>query len=420
MGRWSLADSGTPDSGTIIIIGAGHAGGRAAEAMREAGFAGGITLIGEEAHVPYERPPLSKELLAGDEGVEKTFLNPADFYTDNNIDLRLETAVEAIDRDTRTVRLGDGSSLGYGRLLIATGGRVRRLDCPGADLAGIQYIRTIDDTLALRPVLEPGTRVVVIGGGFIGLEVAASAHARGAKVTVVELADQVLARVADPAVGDLVADIHRAHGVHVMTGVTVERIDGNGRINEVVLTDGETIAADVVVVGIGILPNKEIAARAGLETADGITADEFGRTSDGDIFAAGDVAFHYNPILGRHLRLESWANAQNGGIAVARNMVSEPTPYAELPWFWSDQFDLNLQIVGAPETWDRLVTRGDPESGRCVVFYMQGSRAVGATTFNQGREMRACRQLIESGMEVADEVLADEETRLRDVARDGA
>ncbi len=420
MGRWSLADGGTPDGETIVIIGAGHAGGRAAEAMRQAGFAGAITLIGEEAYVPYERPPLSKELLAGDGDVEKTFLNPADFYCRNNIDLRLDTAVRAIDRDSHTIRLGDGNSLGYGKLLIATGGRVRRLDCLGADLAGVHYVRTIGDTLALRPTLKDGARVVVIGGGFIGLEAAASARVRGAHVTVVELADQVLARVADPAVGDLVADLHRANGVHVMTGVTVERIGGNGRVADVVCTDGETIAADVVVVGIGILPNQEIAAHAGIETADGITVDQFGRTSDSDIFAAGDVAFHYNPILGRHLRLESWANAQNGGIAVARNMVGEPAPYAELPWFWSDQFDLNLQVLGAPETWDRLVTRGDPDSGRCVVFYMQGSRVVGATTFNQGREMRACRQLIESAMEVADDVLCDEATRLRDVVRGGA
>ncbi len=406
-----------PDSGTIVIIGAGHAGGRAAETMRQAGFTGAITLIGEEAHVPYERPPLSKELLAGDEAVDKIFLNPLGFYDENGIELRLETHAQAIDRDNHNVRLADGNSLAYDRLLICTGARVRRLRCRGADLAGIHYIRTIDDTLALRPALKDGARVVVVGGGFIGLEVASSARARGAKVTVVELADQVLARVTDPAVSDLVADLHRANGVHVMTGVTVERISGNGRAAEVICSDGETIAADVVVVGIGILPNQEIAAKAGLNTADGIIVDEFGRTSDPDIFAAGDVAFHYNPILGRHLRLESWANAQNGSIAVARNMVSKPEPYAELPWFWSDQFDLNLQLVGVPETWDRLVTRGDPKSGRCVIFYMQGNRVTGATTFNQGREMRSCRRLIESGMEVADEVLADEATRLRDVVQ---
>lgn len=405
-----------PGSGSMVIIGAGHAGGRAAEAMRQAGFTGEIVLVGEEAHVPHERPPLSKELLTGDEGAEITFLNAPAYYAENKIDLRLGTRAEAIDRDGRAVVLADGGRVDYDKLLIATGARVRRIDCPGADLAGIHYIRTIDDTLALRPELKEGVRVAVIGGGFIGLEVAAAARIRGAHVTVVELADQVLSRVADPAVGDLVAGLHRANNVHIVTGASVERFEGNGRVTELVCTDGETIAAELVVVGIGILPNQEIAGDAGLDVGDGITADEYGRTSDPEIFAAGDVANHFNPILGRHLRLESWANAQNGGIAVARNMVTEPTPYAELPWFWSDQFDLNLQVVGAPLSWERLVTRGDPASGRCVVFYMDGSRVVGATAFNQGREMRACRQLVESGKAVSDAELADLATRLRDLA----
>jgi NADPH-dependent 2,4-dienoyl-CoA reductase/sulfur reductase-like enzyme len=401
----------------MVIIGAGHAGGRAAEAMRQAGFTGEIVLLGEEAHVPHERPPLSKELLTGEEGAETTFLNPPAYYAENKIDLRLGTRAEAIDRDAQAVVLADGGRVGYDKLLIATGARVRRIDCPGADLAGIHYIRTIDDTLALRPELKEGVRVAVIGGGFIGLEVAAGARSRGANVTVVELADQVLSRVADPAVGDLVAGLHKANNVHIVTGSSVERFEGNGRVAELVCTDGETIAADVVVVGIGILPNQEIAGDGGLDVGDGITADEYGRTSDPNIFTAGDVAYHFNPILGRHLRLESWANAQNGGIAVARNMVTEPTPYVELPWFWSDQFDLNLQVVGAPRSWERLVTRGDPASGRCVVFYMDGSRVVGATAFNQGREIRACRQLVESGKAVSDEELADPATRLRDLAR---
>jgi NADPH-dependent 2,4-dienoyl-CoA reductase/sulfur reductase-like enzyme len=194
-------------------------------------------------------------------------------------------------------------------------------------------------------------------------------------------------------------------------------MEGDNRVTKLICTDGETIAAEAVVVGIGIVPNQEIAADAGLQVDNGITVDEYGLTSDHHIHAAGDVANHFNPILGRHLRLESWANAQNGGIAVARNMVGEPAPYADLPWFWSDQFDLNLQVVGAPRSWERLVIRGDPATGRCVVFYMEGSCVVGATTFNQGREMRACRQLVESGKAVSDAELANEAMRLRDLAR---
>ena len=402
--------------GTMVIIGAGHAGGRAAEAVRQAGFEGRIVLLGEEAWVPYERPPLSKELLAGEDGPEKTFLNPLAFYEEHRIELRLETWVEGIDRKDGRVRLAGGESLAYDRLLIATGGRVRRLQCPGADLSGVHYIRNLDDTLALRPELGEGRRLVVVGGGYIGLEVAASARKRGAAVTVVELADQVLARVADPAIGALMAEKHRAEGVRIVTGASVERLDGNGRVAEAVLTDGETLDAEVVVVGIGILPNQEIAAEAGLETANGIKVDEYGKSSDPAIYAVGDVAFHYNPILARHLRLESWANAQNGGIAVARNMVlDEPAPYAEVPWFWTDQYDLNLQIVGAPEAWDRLVTRGDPASGRGIVFCMAGARVVAASTFNLGRDMRFCRALVESGREIAESDLADESRRLRDI-----
>jgi 3-phenylpropionate/trans-cinnamate dioxygenase ferredoxin reductase subunit len=405
-------------SGTesIVIIGAGHAGGRAAEAMRAAGHAGRITLVGAESHVPYERPPLSKELLAGTIDVEKTYLNPDSFYEENDIQLHLGVTAQEIERNLGRVRLDDDTDVAFDKLLLATGGRVRKLSCEGADLKGVHYIRDLTHTLTLRPELQEGTRLCVIGGGFIGLEVAATARKRGCHVTVVELANEVLARVADPSVGALVADRHRAQGVHVLTGASVERIEGDAEVAEVICTDGETIEVDLVVAGIGILPNMEIAAEAGIECGNGIKTDEFGRTSAKGIFAAGDVAFHYNPLLGRHLRLESWANAQNGGIRVAQNMVGEMQPFAEVPWFWSDQFDLNLQVAGAPESWDRVVVRGDPAADKGIVFYMTGARVVGATSFNLGRDMRFCKALIESGKEVADADLADEAKRLRDVA----
>lgn len=408
---------------TVVIIGAGHAGGRAAEAMRAEGYAGHIVLLGEEGYVPYERPPLSKELLAGEMETEKTFLNPPDFYDDKDIDLRLEAHAEAIDREAGKVRLKGGKEIGYDRLLIATGGRVRKLPCEGAGLRGVYYIRTLRDSLTLRPELKEGARVAVVGGGFIGLEVAATARKRGCEVTVVELADEVLARVADSSVGAIVGDIHREEGVRVITGASVERLEGESDVAEVICTDGETIEVDLVVVGIGIAPNVEIARDAGLDcggegTPGGIRVDEYGRSSDPDIFAAGDVAFHYNPVLGHHVRLESWENAQKGGIAVARNMViGEPEPYAEVPWFWSDQYDLNLQIAGAPERWDRVLVRGDPAKRKGLVFYMDGPRVVGATAFNLGREMRFCKRLIESGREIPDADLADENKRLRDLVK---
>jgi 3-phenylpropionate/trans-cinnamate dioxygenase ferredoxin reductase subunit len=409
-------------SGTksIVIIGAGHAGGRAAEAMRAAGHGGRITLVGAESHVPYERPLLSKELLAGTMEVEKTYLNPDSFYEENDIQLHLGVTAQEIERNLGRVRLDDDTDVAFDKLLIATGGRVRKLACEGADLKGVHYVRDLTDTLTLRPELREGTRLCVIGGGFIGLEVAATARKRGCHVTVVELADQVLARVADPSVGTLVADRHRAEGVHVLTGASVERIEGDGEVAEVICTDGETIEVDLVVAGIGILPNVELAAEAGIEcaprgTPGGIKTDEFGRTSAEGIFAAGDVAYQFNPVLGRHVRLESWANAQNGGIRVAQNMVGPMEPFAEMPWFWSDQYDLNLQVAGAPQTWDRVVVRGDPAAGKGIVFYMTEAHVVGATAFNLGRDMRFCKALIESANNVADADLADEGKRLRDL-----
>lgn len=404
---------------TIVIVGAGHAGGRAAEAMRQLGFKGRVVLVGEEAYPPYERPPLSKDVLFGDFPIERTYLNPHDFYAANSIDLKLRTRAVALDAKAHKLELtGEcAGQIAYDKLLLVTGGHVRRLPSPGADLAGIHYIRNIDDSLAIKPLLTPGARVVVIGGGFIGLEAAASARKLGCEVTVLEMMPTLLTRVCDAQVGDWFANFHRSHGVRVLTSAVVDRLEGNGKVERVVLGDGSVLPADVVIVGIGIIPNTQLAADAGLEVSNGIVVDEFGRTADPDIFAAGDVANLPNPILGYRVRLESWANAQNGGIAVARNMVSETmTPYSEVPWFWSDQFDLNLQIAGAPTKWDKLVTRGDPESGKFMLFYLAAGRVVAANTFNLGRDMRFAKRLIETGKMVGESDLADEKAKLKDLA----
>ncbi|MCH8197873.1 MAG: FAD-dependent oxidoreductase [Proteobacteria bacterium] len=402
---------------TFVIAGAGHAGGRAAEAMRSAEFDGRIVLIGEENYPPYERPPLSKELLRNDDGVERTFLNPAEFYAGKGIEHRPGTRVEGIEAAAHRLRLGDGETLDYDKLLLTTGGRVRRLTLPGAELDGVHYLRGIDDSLAIRKTLVRDASIVIIGGGFIGLEVAASARARGCAVSVIEMQDALLGRVADPEIGRLLADVHGAHGVEVLTGVGVERIEGEDRVRRVVCSGGAALDADAVVVGIGIIPNADLAEEAGLEVDNGIVVDVFGQTSDPDIHAAGDVANHPNPILGHRVRLESWQNAQNQGVAVARNMCGLRAPYAEVPWFWSDQFDINLQMAGAPESWDRLVWRGDPASNRFIVFYMNGDVVVAVNAFNLGREVRIAKFLIERKTPVADADLADEGIKLRDLAR---
>ena len=402
---------------TFVIAGAGHAGGRAAEALRSADFDGRIVLIGEENYPPYERPPLSKELLRGDDGYERTFLNPAEFYAGKGIEHRPGTRVEGIEAEAHRLRLGDGETFDYDKLLLTTGGRVRRLTLPGAELDGVHYLRGIDDSLAIRKALAADASIVIIGGGFIGLEVAASARARGCAVSVIEMQDVLLGRVADPEIGRLLAEVHGAHGVEVLTGIGVERLDGDGRVRRVGCSNGRTLDADAVIVGIGIIPNAELAEEAGLEVDNGIVVDVFGRTSDPDIHAAGDVANHPNPILGHRVRLESWQNAQNQGISVARNMCGVGAPYAEVPWFWSDQFDINLQMAGAPESWDRLVWRGDPASNRFIVFYMAGDVVVAVNAFNLGREVRIARNLIERKTPVADADLADEGIKLRDLAR---
>ncbi len=405
---------------TFVVVGGGHAGGRAAEAMRMAGFDGAITVIGQEPHLPYERPPLSKELLATDDGPEACVFNGADYYLNNNITLRLGCTARAIDTTARHVTLEGGETVAFDKLLLATGGRVRPLGVPGADLEGVHYLRGIDDSQAIRRDLTPERAIAVIGGGFIGLEVAASARSRGCRVTVIELQDTLLGRVTDPEIGRRFADLHRGHGVEVLCGEGVERLEGEGegegRVSRVVCAGGKTVDADVVIVGIGIIANVELATEAGIATDNGITVDEYGETSAPGIYAAGDVANHPNPILGHRVRLESWQNAQNQAIATARNMCGEHTPFAEVPWFWTDQYDVNLQVAGAPLAWDRIVTRGDPASGKFMVFYMAADRVVAANAFNLGRDMRFAKKLIETGRAVSDAELMNEDMKLKDIA----
>ncbi len=398
---------------TFVVIGAGQAGAWAVDTMRARGFGGRIVLVGEEEHLPYERPPLSKRVLAGDDGIERTFFHDRAHYDEKGIELRLGAGAAGIDPAGRRVHLADGATLAYGKLLLATGSRVRTLSLPGSDLPGVHYLRGIDDMLAIRDALKPEARLVVVGGGYIGLEVAATARIRGCRVTVLETEDVVMSRVVAPEVGRFYADVHRRHGVEIRTRATLTRFAGDGRAERVVCADGTHIRADLVVVGIGIVPNTELAEAAGLVVDNGIAVDEFGRTSDPHIFAAGDVANHPNPVLGRRLRLESWQNAQNQAIAVARAMCKDPVAYAEVPWFWSDQYDLNLQLVGAPERWDETVLRGDMGDRKFTVFYLDGGTVVAANAINNARDIRPARKFIEEKRRIDPKRLADGETPLK-------
>ncbi|MXW90390.1 MAG: pyridine nucleotide-disulfide oxidoreductase [Rhodospirillaceae bacterium] len=402
---------------TFVIVGAGHAGGRAAQAMRQYGFDGRILLIGEEPHVPYERPPLSKELIVTDAGLEKVRLHDAAWYAENRIELIAANAAISIDPASKAVGLADGRTIGFDRLMLTTGARVRRLPVPGADLDGVFYLRTIEDSEAIRARIAAGTEVAVIGGGFIGLEIAGSAAKRGAGVTVLEAADRLMGRSIAPEVSDWFARMHRDRGVDLRLGVSVAAIEGDGAATGVQLGDGTVVPATVVVIGIGILPNVEIAQAAGLAVDNGIVVDDRGRTSHPDIWAAGDVANQPNAFAGRRLRLESYQNAQDQAAAVARNLCGADEAHEDSLWVWSDQHDVNLQMTGAPESWDSLLWRGDPGEGRFTVFYMAGGRIVAVNTVNNGREMRPARMLMESGRIVDPAALADTSVKLLKLAR---
>ncbi|MDE0718916.1 MAG: FAD-dependent oxidoreductase [Rhodospirillaceae bacterium] len=403
--------------GTHVIVGAGHAGGRAAQAMRQYGFEGRILLVGEEPHVPYERPPLSKELIVTDAGLEKVRLHDAAWYAENRIELIAGNAAASIDAAAKTVGLADGRTIGFDRLMLTTGARVRKLSVPGADLDGVFYLRTIEDSEAIRRPIAAGTEVAVIGGGFIGLEIAGSAVKRGARVTVLEAADRLMGRSVAPEISDWFARMHRDRGVDLRLGGSVAAIEGGRSATGVRLGDGAVVPATVVVIGIGILPKIEIAQTAGLAVDNGIVVDDRGRTSHPDIWAAGDVANQPNAFAGRRLRLESYQNAQDQAAAVARNLCGADEAYEDSLWVWSDQHDVNLQMTGAPESWDGLLWRGDPDEGRFTVFYMAGGRIVAVNTVNNGREMRPARMLMESGKAVDPAALADTSVKLLKLAR---
>lgn len=403
----------------IVIVGAGQAGGRAAEALRGHGFLGAIILIGEESEPPYERPALSKSVLVGEEPAERTFLHPAEYYRANGIELLLGVRADSIDPDRRVLVLADGRSIGYAKLAICTGSRLRRLGT-GPELPGVHYLRTLRDCAALAGDLIPGRRLVVIGGGFIGLELAASARKLGLEVTVVEQKPSLLDRVLPAEIAAHVENLHTAHGIAVRLNCTVAAVRGASRVESVELADGGTLPADVVAIGIGVIPNTELAEAAGAAVSNGVLVDEYGQTSLPGVYAAGDVTNHPNPILGRRLRLESWQNAQNQAIAVAKNMLGQRTPYSEVPWFWSDQLGHNIQLVGVAPARADVVWRGSRADGRCMAFTVDGDCITSATAFNGAAELRFARKLIERRTPVTREVLSDPSRALKDIAAGSA
>jgi 3-phenylpropionate/trans-cinnamate dioxygenase ferredoxin reductase subunit len=370
------------DQRAFVIVGASLAGAKAAETLRTEGFSGRIVLIGEEPVRPYERPPLSKDYLRGEATAEKAFVHDPGFYIEQDIDLRLSTSVRGVDTGASEVVLDSGERLRYDALLLTTGAAPRKLTVPGADLDGVRYLRTMADADQLRAAITAANQVVVIGAGWIGSEVAASARQMGADVAIVEVAQLPLERVLGSELGRFYRDVHADHGVELHLGIGVSELRGTSRVEAVALSDGTMLPADLVVVGVGGTPRIELAEAAGLTIDNGVVTDERLSTSAANVFAAGDVANAWHPILERRIRLEHWSSALNQGPAAARNMLGTKSPYDRIPYFFSDQYDIGMEYSGLATEWDQVVFRGDPASREFIAFWLKDGRVAAGMNVN--------------------------------------
>lgn len=409
---------GTGKDSTFVIAGAGLAGADAAATLREEGFEGRLVLIGSEPERPYERPPLSKEYLRG-EADDAPFVYEESFYGENSIELRAGTAVTAIDTGESEVELAGGERIGYDRLLIATGAEPRRLEVPGAGLDGVHYLRTLADSQALGERLVAGqARVVVIGGGWIGAEVAASAREKGNEVTILERASVPLERVLGPEVGAIYRDLHTDHGVRFLSETGVEAIEGEGSVSGVRTAGGESIEADLVVVGVGVEPRTELAEKAGIDVGDGILVDEKLETSAPGVFAAGDVAGAEHPFYRTRIRVEHWANARAQGTAAARAMLGKEVSFDEIPYFFSDQYDAGMEYRGYATSWDEVVFRGDVAGRKFIAFWLEEGRVVAGMNVNVWDVSETIGELIRSRSVADRDRLADPEQDLGELVAD--
>jgi 3-phenylpropionate/trans-cinnamate dioxygenase ferredoxin reductase subunit len=399
----------------FVIVGAGLAGAKAAEAMRTNGFDGKVILIGDEADRPYDRPPLSKGYLLGATERDKIYIHPAQWHLDHDIDLRLGTKVTEIDCAAHKVSTAQGPTLDYDKLLLATGSTPRRLEVPGAELAGVHYLRRVADSDALQAAFAAAQQVAIIGAGWIGLETAAAARAAGCRVTLIERGKLPLLGVLGAEVAETYAALHRAHDVELRPNADVAEIIGDGdKATGVRLAGGDVVAADAVVIGVGITPNTELAAAAGLPVDNGIVVDEHLATADPDVFAAGDVANSYYPLLGTHLRLEHWSAALNQGPVAAANMMGTLTSYDHVPYFFSDQYDCGMEYSGyvGPDGYDEVVFRGDVASGEFIAFWMRDGRVLAGMNVNTWGVTDAIEALVRSGARVDPAKLADPDVLL--------
>jgi len=399
---------------TILVIGGGQAGAQAVDTLRREGFGGRLVLIGDEPQLPYQRPPLSKKYLAGELAEERLLFRHQSFYDQHRIELKLGAEVARVDAAARRVVLAGGEDLAYDRLLLCVGAASRPLTCPGADLSGVHYLRAIADVAAIRAGLKQGARVVVIGGGYIGLETAATARNMGCAVTVLEMADRVMNRVVASSVSEYFAHEHRTQGVKIICNTRVVRLEGSGSVERVVCADGSSHEADLLVVGVGAVANTLLASAAGLQCENGIVVDEYCRTSDAAIYAAGDCTNHPSPRFDMRVRLESVDNAFEQAKTAALNILERPAVHDRVPWFWSDQFDNKLLIVGLSQGFDQQVIRGDPATRSFSVCYLKGGELLAVEAINHSKDYMAARKLIAERVRPNIDKLADGQVALKE------
>ena len=397
----------------LIIVGGGQSAAQCVLTLKRNDFKNKITLISEEKHIPYQRPPLSKEYLSDEVTLDRVYMKSKEFYDQNNVEIISSTKVIAIDRNKKSLTLSNTENLQYENLVLATGSRVRKLEVEGSHLSNINYLRTIEEADQLKKYFKLGKKLVVIGAGYIGLEVAAAAIKKGLGVTVIEMDDRVMKRTVDPIISNYFDSLHRSKGAEIILNAALERFEGRKEVEKVICSNGKILEADGVVVGVGIIPNQEIAKSAGLNCNNGIVVDEFGRTEDPFIFACGDCTNHPNPSLNKTLRLESVHNALEQAKTVAFSLIGKPEKYDQIPWFWSDQYEEKLQIVGLSGDHDEIVTRGSMAEGNFMLFYLKKGELIAINSVNNPKEFLISKKLVANKLKISSDVLCDQSVDLK-------
>ena len=399
----------------IVVIGSGQAAIQTVMSLKRNEFTGSIKVIGEEDHLPYQRPPLSKDFLLEEYKPERVSLKKKEFYEENGVDLILGKRAESIDTILKEITLSDENKIRYDQLIIATGSRVRKLNVPGSDKKGIYYLRDLDDANALKQRLKKNKKMVIVGAGYIGLEVASVAASLGLEVTVIEMANRVMNRTVDPIISSYYQKLHESHGVKIHLDNGLKAFEGGDSVNAVLCSDGLMLEADLVVIGAGVLPNQEIAIEAGLECNNGIMVNEFGETSTAHVYACGDCTNHPNKGLNTRLRLESVHNAMEQSKTVANTIMGNKEPYDQVPWFWSDQYDHKLQLVGISGDHDEVVMRGLESEQKFLLFYLKNSELIAVNAINSSKEFLICRKLVANKVKISSDVIKDQSVNLNDL-----